>query len=164
MELARYLDTTWDEKVTHCRTNSPPHEDARESNRNRGCSRLPRDIVIFDPATIADHATFDQPRQSRRVYVTFSVNGVQGYGRVHTGAKPGQFVMAGWTAGESTVRTTAGSTPTGLRVGFHANPVMTECVIGSGVYAAHAFCLRRVRGDRHPSRGRQESYGSARSS
>jgi N-acyl-D-amino-acid deacylase len=51
------------------------------------------DVVLFDPATIADHATFDQPRQ----YVTgvrdVFVNGVQVLrDGEHTGAKPGQVV------------------------------------------------------------------------
>lgn len=56
------------------------------------------DIVIFDPATIADHATFDQPQQYATGVRDVFVNGVQVLrGGEHTGAKPGQFVRGpGW--------------------------------------------------------------------
>jgi N-acyl-D-amino-acid deacylase len=69
--------------------------------RDRGCLDVHchADIVIFDPATIADHATFDQPRQFATGIVDVFVNGVQVVrDGVHTGAKPGQFVHGpGWT-------------------------------------------------------------------
>ena len=49
------------------------------------------DIVIFDPATIADQATFEQPHQLSVGVVATYVNGVAVWenGR-HTGAKPGR--------------------------------------------------------------------------
>jgi N-acyl-D-amino-acid deacylase len=51
------------------------------------------DIVIFDPATIADHATFDRPQQYATGMRDVFVNGVQVLkDGEHTGAKPGQFV------------------------------------------------------------------------
>jgi len=51
------------------------------------------DIVIFDPATIADHATYDHPQQFATGMRDVFVNGVQVLkDGEHTGAKPGQVV------------------------------------------------------------------------
>ena len=51
------------------------------------------DIVIFDAATIADHATFDRPQQFATGMRDVFVNGVQVLkDGEHTGAKPGQVV------------------------------------------------------------------------
>jgi dihydroorotase/N-acyl-D-amino-acid deacylase len=49
------------------------------------------DIVLFDPATVADRATFEDPHQVSAGIVTTYVNGVAVWkdGR-HTGAKPGR--------------------------------------------------------------------------
>jgi N-acyl-D-amino-acid deacylase len=62
------------------------------------------DIVIFDPATIADHATFAQPQQYATGVHDVFVNGVQVLkDGEHTGAKPGQVVRGpgwvGWNTG-----------------------------------------------------------------
>jgi len=57
------------------------------------------DIVIFDPESIQDHATFEKPHQySTGVYHVF-VNGTQVLKEgEHTGAKPGRVVRGpGWT-------------------------------------------------------------------
>jgi N-acyl-D-amino-acid deacylase len=56
------------------------------------------DIVIFDPARIQDHATFDKPRQYATGMVHVFVNGVQVLrDGEHTGAKPGRVVRGpGW--------------------------------------------------------------------
>lgn len=57
------------------------------------------DVVVFDPATITDHATFKQPHQYATGVVHVFVNGVQVLkdGK-HTGATPGRFVKGpGWT-------------------------------------------------------------------
>jgi N-acyl-D-amino-acid deacylase len=49
--------------------------------------------VIFDPAAIADHATFDQPQQFATGVRDVFVNGAQVLENgEHTGAKPGQVV------------------------------------------------------------------------
>jgi N-acyl-D-amino-acid deacylase len=56
------------------------------------------DVVVFDPAKIQDHATFEQPHQYSTGVVHVFVNGVQVLknGR-HTGAKPGRVVRGpGW--------------------------------------------------------------------
>ncbi len=56
------------------------------------------DIVIFDPATIADRATYENPRQYATGVVHVFVNGIQVIkDGAHTGAKPGQVVRGpGW--------------------------------------------------------------------
>ena len=56
------------------------------------------DIVVFDPATIADHATFDHPQQFATGVRDVFVNGMQVLKNgEHTGAKPGQVVRGpGW--------------------------------------------------------------------
>jgi N-acyl-D-amino-acid deacylase len=57
------------------------------------------DVVVFDPATIQDHATYAKPDQLATGVDDVFVNGVQVMrdGR-HTGAKPGRFVRGpGWT-------------------------------------------------------------------
>jgi N-acyl-D-amino-acid deacylase len=68
--------------------------------RQRGCldKDCHADIVVFNPATIADHATFAQPHQYATGVVHVFVNGVQVLrDGEHTGAKPGQVVRGpGW--------------------------------------------------------------------
>jgi N-acyl-D-amino-acid deacylase len=60
------------------------------------------DIVIFDPATITDHATFEKPHQYSTGVQYVWVNGVQVLkDGEHTGAKPGRFVRGpGWEGDE----------------------------------------------------------------
>ena len=69
---------------------------------NRGCLKPGcfADIVIFDPSTIADHATYDKPMQYATGVEEVFVNGVQVLsGGEHTGAKPGRVVRGpGWRA------------------------------------------------------------------
>jgi N-acyl-D-amino-acid deacylase len=51
------------------------------------------DVVVFDPATIQDHATFDAPHQYSTGMRHVFVNGVQVLkAGEHTGATPGRFV------------------------------------------------------------------------
>ncbi len=61
----------------------------------RGCLKQDcfADIVVFDPATIKDHATFEKPHQYATGVQHVFVNGVQVLrDGEHTGAKPGQVV------------------------------------------------------------------------
>lgn len=57
------------------------------------------DIVVFDPAAVADRATFEQPHQYAVGMRHVFVNGVQVLADgEHTGAKPGQVVRGpGWS-------------------------------------------------------------------
>ncbi|HEX6090911.1 MAG TPA: D-aminoacylase [Gemmatimonadales bacterium] len=68
--------------------------------RDRGALRVGyyADIVVFDPGTIADRATFEQPHQYSVGMRDVFVNGVQVLANgEHTGAKPGRFVRGpGW--------------------------------------------------------------------
>ena len=57
------------------------------------------DVVIFDPATVKDNATFTEPHQVSTGMQHVFVNGTHVWheGR-HTGAKPGRIVRGpGWT-------------------------------------------------------------------
>jgi len=63
--------------------------------RDRGCldAGCYADLVVFDPATIQDHATFDAPQQLATGVTHVWVNGVQVLkDGEHTGAKPGRVV------------------------------------------------------------------------
>jgi dihydroorotase/N-acyl-D-amino-acid deacylase len=76
---------------------------SRLSIRDRGVLREGAfaDIVVFDPRTVADRATYQQPHQISTGMHHVFVNGVQVVrdGR-HTGAKPGRIVRGpGWTGG-----------------------------------------------------------------
>lgn len=67
---------------------------------DRGCLRVGchADIVVFDPATIADHATYDAPQRYATGVDEVFVNGVQVLrAGEHTGATPGRVVRGpGW--------------------------------------------------------------------
>ncbi|HEY9225964.1 MAG TPA: D-aminoacylase [Gemmatimonadaceae bacterium] len=67
----------------------------RLSIRDRGVLKpgMFADIVVFDPATIADRATFEEPRKLSVGVRDVFVNGVQVLrDGVHTGAKPGRAI------------------------------------------------------------------------
>ena len=77
----------------------------RLSIQDRGLIKegMKADILVFDPATIADKATFEKPHQLSVGISEMFVNGVEVlHDGVHTGAKPGQVVRGpgwnGWTA------------------------------------------------------------------
>ncbi len=69
--------------------------------RDRGLLKpgMAADVVLFDPATIADHSTFAKPMQYATGVRDVFVNGVQTLKDGQpTGAKPGRFVKGpGWT-------------------------------------------------------------------
>ena len=69
--------------------------------RDRGLLKVGHfaDVVVFDPATIQDHATFAEPHQLATGVEHVFVNGVHVLkDGEHTGAKPGRVVRGpGWT-------------------------------------------------------------------
>ena len=75
----------------------------RLSIRERGLLRegFYADVVIFDPATVIDKATYTQPHQHSIGIQSVIVNGVRVWDNgKHTGAKPGRIVRGpGWTGG-----------------------------------------------------------------
>ncbi len=67
--------------------------------RKRGALRVGYfvDVVVFDPDSIADHATFDKPHQYATGMKHVFVNGVQVLSdSEHTGATPGRVVRGTW--------------------------------------------------------------------
>ncbi|MEK6651292.1 MAG: D-aminoacylase [Bacteroidota bacterium] len=72
---------------------SLPAENLRVKDRGRLRPGFWADVVVFDPAAIRDHATFDQPHQYATGMRHVFVNGVQVLrDGEHTGALPGQFI------------------------------------------------------------------------
>jgi N-acyl-D-amino-acid deacylase len=69
--------------------------------KDRGLLRVGNlaDVVVFDPATITDHATFEDPHQYSTGMLHVFVNGAQVLkDGEHTGATPGRVVRGlGWT-------------------------------------------------------------------
>ena len=80
-----------------------PAENLSLENRGRLAEGYFADVLVFDPATIQDHATFEEPHQYSTGMVHVFVNGEQVIkDGEHTGATPGRFVRGpGWQAGGS---------------------------------------------------------------
>lgn len=77
----------------------------RLSIQDRGLIKegMKADILVFDPATVSDKATFEKPHQLSVGISEMFVNGVEVlHDGAHTGARPGQVVRGpgwnGWTA------------------------------------------------------------------
>ena len=75
-----------------------PAENLRLDRRGRLLAGYFADVVVFDPAKIQDHATYEKPHQYATGMIHVFVNGVQVFkDGEHTGAKPGRFVRGpGW--------------------------------------------------------------------
>ncbi len=72
---------------------SLPAENLKLDRRGRLKKGCYADVVVFDPATITDHATFEKPHQYATGMVHVFVNGTQVLkDGQHTGAKPGRVV------------------------------------------------------------------------
>lgn len=75
------------------RLSALPAENLGLKDRGRIAEGFKADLVVFDPAKIQDHATFEQPHQYATGMVHVLVNGVAVLANgEHTGAKPGKFV------------------------------------------------------------------------
>ena len=80
------------------RLTSLPAENLKLDRRGKLKKGYYADVVVFDPETIIDHATFEKPHQYATGMVHVFVNGTQVLkdGK-HTGAKPGRVVRGpGW--------------------------------------------------------------------
>ena len=78
-----------------CGRPEAPIGDDRLSLRDRGLLRegFLADVVLFDPDSVGDRATFDDPHQLSVGVRDVWVNGVRVLaGGEHTGATPGRFV------------------------------------------------------------------------
>ena len=77
---------------------SPPATNLRIRDRGRLEPGYFADVVVFDPATIQDHATYEEPHQYSTGVHHVWVNGTQVLqGGEHTGASPGRVVRGpGW--------------------------------------------------------------------
>jgi N-acyl-D-amino-acid deacylase len=98
--LGRYVR---DEKIIPLqeavrRLSALPAKNLKITNRGMLRPGYFADVVLFDPATISDKATFDNPRQYATGMVHVFVNGRQVLKNgQHTGAKPGRVVRGpGW--------------------------------------------------------------------
>jgi N-acyl-D-amino-acid deacylase len=94
--LAKYVRTdsvlTLQEAVR--RMTSLPAENLRLRRRGRLAPGHYADVVVFDPATVQDHATFEQPHQLSTGVRDVFVNGTAVLrGGEHTGATPGRVVL-----------------------------------------------------------------------
>jgi len=80
------------------RLTSLPAVNLKLRNRGKLLQGYLADVVVFDPATIQDHATFDKPHQYSTGVIHVFVNGTQVLrDGEHTGAKPGRVVRGpGW--------------------------------------------------------------------
>ena len=80
------------------RLTSLPAENLKLRRRGKLAPGFHADIVVFDPATIQDHATFEKPHQYSTGVRDVFVNGVQVLKEgEHTGALPGRVVRGpGW--------------------------------------------------------------------
>ena len=78
-----------------------PAENLKIRRRGRLAPGYFADVAVFDPATIADHATFERPHQYATGMVHVFVNGVAVLRNGdHTGATPGRVVRGpGWKDG-----------------------------------------------------------------
>jgi len=80
------------------RLTSLPADNLKLDRRGKLKKGYYADIVIFDPETIIDHATFEKPHQYATGMLHVFVNGTQVLkDGEHTGAKPGRVVRGpGW--------------------------------------------------------------------
>jgi len=94
------------------RLTSFPAENLRLDRRGRLAPGYFADVVVFDPETVTDRATFEEPHQLATGVKDVWVNGVQVLrDETHTGAFPGRFVRGpGWD-GRTSSTTTSSSEP-----------------------------------------------------
>jgi len=86
------------------RLTSLPAENLKLDRRGKLEKGYSADIVVFDPAAVSDHATYEKPQQYATGMIHVFVNGTQVLkDGEHTGAKPGQVVRGpGWRGPRTT--------------------------------------------------------------
>src|SRR3546814_13304976 len=97
-----------------------PSEQLKLHGRGRRAEGYLADVVVCDPATIVDKATYDKPHQYAVGVEHVLVNGTPVISEgEHTGATPGRFVRGpGWTGWkESAPKLGRPRSPTGRRSG-----------------------------------------------
>ena len=115
------------------RLTSLPAENLKLGRRGRLKEGYFADVVVFDPARIADRATYDRPHRYATGVETVLVNGTLVLDRgEHTGAKPGRAARAGL---EGALRAAAGP----------AQSAGCICARVSGARAAASASTRCVR-------------------
>jgi N-acyl-D-amino-acid deacylase len=85
-----------------------PAENLKLRDRGRLAEGFFADVVVFDPETVRDHATFEEPHRLATGVSHVLVNGVLVLdGGEHTGATPGRFLRGpGWTGSTRRRRST----------------------------------------------------------
>jgi N-acyl-D-amino-acid deacylase len=89
-----------------------PAETLSITDRGRLAKGYYADVVIFDPATVQDHATYEKPHQLATGVEDVWINGIRALsGGIATRAKSGRVVRGrGWrNAGEGGCRASAGA-------------------------------------------------------
>ena len=94
------------------RMTSLPATNLRIARRGRLAPGYHADVVVFNPGTIKDHATFEQPHQYATGVRDVFVNGVAVLrDGEHTGATPGRVVLGPGAKGATAPTTSGGRAP-----------------------------------------------------
>ena len=94
------------------RMTSLPATNLRIARRGRLAPGYHADVVVFNPGTIKDHATFEQPHQYATGVRDVFVNGVAVLrDGEHTGATPGRVVLGPGAKGATAPTTSGGKAP-----------------------------------------------------
>jgi len=94
------------------RMTSLPATNLRIARRGRLAPGYHADVVVFNPGTIKDHATFEQPHQYATGVRDVFVNGVAVLrDGEHTGATPGRVVLGPGAKGATAPTTSSGKAP-----------------------------------------------------
>nr|XP_061811981.1 D-aminoacylase-like [Nerophis lumbriciformis] len=113
-----------------------PADNLRLDRRGQLAEGYYADVVIFDPATVIDRATFEEPHQLATGVVHVFVNGEQVLrDGEHTGALPGRFVKGpGWQGGRQ-LRTDPAASARPIAVSWWTHPCQVEWTPATGQHS-----------------------------